>query len=787
MAGWYWTFARSAEVAVDRAGRRVVVGGGASWGPVDAATHAAGLATVGGQISTTGVGGLTLGGGVGWLMREHGLTVDNLQSADLVMADGSERHVDAEHEPDLFWAIRGGGGNFGVATRFELRLHPLREVLSGILLYPVEQLRAALVFLREYLKDVTDQVTAMALVLPAPNAPHIPEALRGRHVLGLSICFSGDPARAEAEANRLRAFGPPIADTLRLMPYPELQRLFDRGSPPGDRNTWRSPFVKDLGDATVDAMVEIVERAPSPFCQILLTHVEGAVARVPETATAFWYRKAPFYLEVIAKWQDPADDERNVAWANWAAERMAPISSGGSYVNFLDVSPASEVRASYGGNARRLGELKRRYDPEDVFRVNHTIEPALGRRMSGVVLEGASVVGNPGADAVAVADGRISAVGRRAELIAGRPADEILDLGDLVLSPGFIDTHVHITGDGTPQTPVTIGQHSRERLLLQAAANGLTALREGVTTLRDVGARNDVIFAYRDTVAAGVIDGPRVLAAGAPLTRTGAHGHWWGLEADTDDEIRKQIRAQSKAGADAIKVMVDSGIDLGRTQPGLLLFDGRALSVVVQEAHDRRMFVAAHCLTVAGIQSTVEAGVRSIEHAIFYDTEIEAHRYDEGLVERIVDRGIYVAPGLGFAYYIFTDPKALTTFPKNAELFKHRIEDTGRMHQRGVMLATGTDAGWYATPFGSYHRAADIFVDGCGMSAAEAFDACTRVAAESLGLGAEIGTLAAGKRADVVALEGDPTEDISAMQRVRFTMAGGRVRWQDPAVAWPKS
>jgi imidazolonepropionase-like amidohydrolase len=404
--------------------------------------------------------------------------------------------------------------------------------------------------------------------------------------------------------------------------------------------------------------------------------------------------------------------------------------------------------------------------------------------VSDQILVGDRVIGHPGATALAVADGRIRAIGARDELTAGMPDATVVDLGSLVLSPGFVDTHVHITGDGRPDTPVTIAQKSPLRLVLQAAANGLTALSEGVTTLRDVGARNDVIFPYRDAVAAGVIDGPRVLAAGAPLTRTGAHGHWWGLEADTDDEIRKQIRQQNKATADAIKVMVDSGIDLGRTQPGLLLFDGRALSVVVEEAHERRMFVAEHCLTYAGIASSVEARVRSIEHCIFYDTEIGDHRYDEKLVEQIIDRGIYVAPGLAFAYEIFTDPKALTTFPKNAQLFRDRIADTGKMRERGVMLATGTDAGWYATPFGRYHLAARIYVEGCGMTPADAFAACTRVSAESLGLGDEIGALDVGKRADVIALDGDPTKDISAMERVRLTMVGGRVLFREPGRGW---
>jgi hypothetical protein len=194
-------------------------------------------------------------------------------------------------------------------------------------------------------------------------------------MVGLSICYSGDPARADEEAATLRAFGKPSIDTLRLMPYPELQRLFDRGSPAGDRNLWRSPFIAHLGGETVEAMARIVETAPSPSCQILITHMEGAVARVAEDATAFWYRSAPYYLEVIAKWYDPEDDERHAAWADAAWEMLKPVSSGAAYINFLDEAPAAEVKAAYGGNLRRLVELKRRYDPDNVFRVNHNIDP----------------------------------------------------------------------------------------------------------------------------------------------------------------------------------------------------------------------------------------------------------------------------------------------------------------------------------------------------------------------------------------------------------------------------
>lgn len=363
-------------IDIDATGRRVSVGGGAHWAEVDAATARFGMATPGGQISTTGVGGLTLGGGVGWLMREHGLVVDNLISAEVVTADGQIRQVDAEHEPDLWWAIRGGGGNFGVATRFEYRLHPLETVLGGILLYPLSATRDALRFYREYVKDLSDQVTAMLLVLPGPDLPHVPPELRGVSVVGLSICHSGDPESAEREADRLRSFGKPAVDTLRRMPYPEFQGLFDRGSRAGQRNAWRSPFVDDLSDATIETIASIAETCPSPISQVLITQMEGAVARVADDATAFIFRRAPYYVEVISKWDDPADDAKQIAWADRAAEALEPASSGGTYVNFLDHVPASEVRASYGRNLPRLAAIKRRYDPDNVFRINHNIDPA---------------------------------------------------------------------------------------------------------------------------------------------------------------------------------------------------------------------------------------------------------------------------------------------------------------------------------------------------------------------------------------------------------------------------
>lgn len=393
--------------------------------------------------------------------------------------------------------------------------------------------------------------------------------------------------------------------------------------------------------------------------------------------------------------------------------------------------------------------------------------------MSSTLLRGGQVAGQPGADAVLVEQGRIAAVGAGAEL-APR-ADRMLELDARWVAPGFVDTHVHMTGTGTVDAPAGMAREPREVLLLRAAENARRALAEGITTMRDCGARADVIFPFRDAAGQRIVPAPNLLACGGALTRTGGHGHWWGLEADSDDEVRKCVRAQSKAGADSLKVMVDGGIDLGRHTPGLLYFDADALRVAVQEASDWGMRVAAHCLTAAGVRAAVTAGVTSVEHAIFYELADDATRYDPAVGAAMAERGIYASPGPAFAYEVLTNPAAATAFPRNARLFDQRLEDDARLHQQGVALVASTDAGWYATPFGQFARVAELFVDRVGLSAAEAFAACTRVAAESLGIGDRTGSLAVGKDADLVVLDGDPTRDVTAMRSPRLTMVRGRV------------
>jgi imidazolonepropionase-like amidohydrolase len=379
------------------------------------------------------------------------------------------------------------------------------------------------------------------------------------------------------------------------------------------------------------------------------------------------------------------------------------------------------------------------------------------------------------ADTVLVEAGRITAVATWPELGSAGDA-AVLDLRPASLIPGLVDTHVHITGSASRTAPDDMRTEPPETLLLRAAENGRRALREGVTTVRDCGGRNDVVFAYRDAARRGIVEAPRVLVTGAPLTRTGGHGHWWGGEADTADEVRKHIRRQSKLGADALKVMVDGGIDTrGKARPGLLLFSARAMTEIVAEAADWGLPVAAHCLTTPGIRASTEAGVHSIEHAIFYDPIRGEAVFEPDLAAEIASREIWVAPGQAFAHEAFTQPAPGDLFARNAELFSTRLDHDAELRRSGARLVSGTDAGWYATPFGRYHLAPRLFVERVGMSPTEALRASTVEAAQSLGLADDLGAIRPGLAADVVAIDGDPGADVTALQRVRVTIAAGRV------------
>jgi FAD/FMN-containing dehydrogenase len=354
-------------IRVDPAGRLARAEPGLTWGEFDRETQAFGLATTGGVVSTTGIAGLTLGGGLGWLMRTHGLTCDNLLSADLVTADGQLRTVSATSHPDLFWAIRGGGGNFGVATSLEYRLHPVGPtVLAGLIVHPRAQAREVLRFYRDFTRTAPDELGAYAALVTAPD---------GMPVVALVVCYHGAIDAGERVLRPLRGFGAPVADLVQPMPYTQFQSLLDAANPPGMRVYWRSTFLKDLTDEVVDTVVAHGPTMPSPLTALILEFYGGAVSRVPVDATAYPHRRAVYLLNMVSLWSDRAQDDANIRWVRQVSEAVRPLATGRTYMNFLGDEDDERVRAAYGDNYERLREIKRRYDPTNLFRLNPNIRP----------------------------------------------------------------------------------------------------------------------------------------------------------------------------------------------------------------------------------------------------------------------------------------------------------------------------------------------------------------------------------------------------------------------------
>jgi FAD/FMN-containing dehydrogenase len=364
------------DVAVDAGGGVARVGGGALWSDVDRATAAAGRATTGGMISHTGVGGLTLGGGIGWLMRKHGLTIDNLTAAEVVLADGRVVSASADENEDLFWALRGGGGNFGVVTRFDFRLHPVTNVLAGLVMYPAARAGAMLRFFREITAEAADDLTALFSFLTAPPAPFIPAHLQGKPMVAIVVCWSGDLERGAAALRPVRSFGPPAVDAIAEMPYVALQSMLDPGAPHGWQYYMKAAYFDELTDATIDGLVEHAAAATSPLTQVHVHHLGGAVARVDSRATAYRPRRAAYLVNVPTAWLDAGTSDVHVAWARALYDAIAGQSNGAAYVNFLGEEGDARVRSAYGDNYARLAQIKRAYDPHNVFRHNQNILPA---------------------------------------------------------------------------------------------------------------------------------------------------------------------------------------------------------------------------------------------------------------------------------------------------------------------------------------------------------------------------------------------------------------------------
>ena len=363
--------------SVNPAARRVTIAGGATLADLDASTQAHGLATPLGINSTTGVAGLTLGGGFGWLSRKHGMTIDNLESAEVVTAAGEVVRANNTEHPDLFWALRGGSGNFGVVTHFEFRLHPVGpDVLSGLIVYPISAAKSVLRQYREFLAQAPDALSVWAVLRQAPPLPFLPEEVHGTGMIALALLYAGDPKLGEPLIDPLREFGTPLGEHVGVQPYIAWQQAFDPLLTPGARNYWKSHNFSTLQDGLFDAVIESIENLPSPQCEIFFGAIGGATTRPAPESAAYAHRDAQFVMNVHGRWQEQADDERCIGWAREFFKASAPFASGGVYVNFLTADEGDRVRSAYGPNYDRLAQVKRTYDPDNLFRTNQNIQPA---------------------------------------------------------------------------------------------------------------------------------------------------------------------------------------------------------------------------------------------------------------------------------------------------------------------------------------------------------------------------------------------------------------------------
>jgi FAD/FMN-containing dehydrogenase len=364
-------------VRVDPLLRTARVEPGATLADFDKEAQAFGLATPLGINSTTGVAGLTLGGGFGWTTRKFGLTIDNLISADIVTANGRLVHASEKENPDLFWAIRGGGGNFGVATSFEFRLHAIGpEVLSGLIVHPLEKAGELLPAFRRIANEAPDELTTWVVMRKAPPLPFLPPEWHGKEVLIFAACYSGGIEAGEKAVAPLRALGTPIADVIGPHPFTAWQTMFDPLLTAGARNYWKSHDIDDLSDAAIKVIVDGVRTLPTPECEIFIAHVGGAMTRVASDATAWPNRGAHFIMNVHTRWRESEKDAACIGWTRTLFDAVAPFASGSAYVNFMADDEPARVEEVYGAHYRRLADIKRIYDPENLFRVNQNIRPS---------------------------------------------------------------------------------------------------------------------------------------------------------------------------------------------------------------------------------------------------------------------------------------------------------------------------------------------------------------------------------------------------------------------------
>lgn len=366
---------RMRSVRVDPAKQTARAEGGATWGDFNAATHAFGLATTGGIISTTGVAGLTLGGGIGYLARGFGLSCDNLVSADVVTADGRFLIASEKENEDLFWALRGGGGNFGVVTTLEFKVHPVKDIYGGPMFFELKHARDILTFFREYIADAPEEMGAFPLFQIAPPLPFIPEKRHGETFIAMVACWAGPIDKGEKALKPFHDVAPVMAEHVGPMPYPALNSAFDGLVPPGLQHYWKANFVKELTDDAIAAHLLHGPKVPVVNSTMHIYPINGACHRVKADETAFAYRDANFATVIAGMWPDPSQNAANTKWVREYYDATAPHSEEGGYINFMSEDDQGRIKANYKGNYKRLVDVKRKYDPNNLFHVNQNIKP----------------------------------------------------------------------------------------------------------------------------------------------------------------------------------------------------------------------------------------------------------------------------------------------------------------------------------------------------------------------------------------------------------------------------
>jgi FAD/FMN-containing dehydrogenase len=364
------------SIHVDPKVKRATVEPGCTLADLDAATQKHGLATPLGINSTTGVAGLTLGGGFGWLSRKFGMTIDNLLSADVVTADGNQLHASETENSDLFWGLRGGGGNFGIVTNFEFQLHPVGpNVLSGLIVFPFDEAKSVITQFARFTETMPDDLNIWMVSRKAPPLPFLPEAVHGNTVVVLAIFYAGDPAEGEKLIEPLRGFGTPHGEQIGVQPFTAWQQTFDPLLTKGARNYWKSHNFSRLSDGVIETMIEFAGTLPLPQCEIFIGTMGGQTTRVAPEAMAYSNRDANYVMNVHGRWESAADDARCISWAREFFTRSKPFASNGAYINFLTEEETNRIASAYGSNYNRLVELKQKYDPTNHFRMNQNIRP----------------------------------------------------------------------------------------------------------------------------------------------------------------------------------------------------------------------------------------------------------------------------------------------------------------------------------------------------------------------------------------------------------------------------